>query len=360
MQIDKLAAYHRIPETLAREAHRRGTRPLFSNIRLEYVDPYRPVQSSISLSGKKVHCHVHAEVQMVIHYIVQPALTTPRIIGTSKAACFLCHLFITEHKIFSVSAWHGRLYDQWTIPDLKEYSSSDITALRATVQGMHHKFAQLRAKRHPWRPFPLTSRHNLQHLPIFSPTPTVPSVSRPASTVAEADEPRDISIPCLHASGTPASPGVHEPDVSEGPSVADGPPTLNQSNRTLDSEVVVESNKVRTPVLENHGLDDGHQMSGSSASISSGRILHLRPGKPRVVQFPHVNIHAEIEPPSMGMLTLREGSEGDISSAGRVVNLEDLTEGYEPSFERRDSESSIVVQFQKGGIGICYVVLEWT
>ncbi|OQV08936.1 hypothetical protein CLAIMM_13141 isoform 1 [Cladophialophora immunda] len=293
MQIDKVGAYHRIPETLAREARRRKTRPLFSSIRLEYINPYRPVQSAISLSGKKVNCHVHAEVQMVIHYILEPASNTPRIIGTSKAACFLCHLFITEHKMFGVSAWHGRLFDQWTIPDLAEYSSANITTLRATIQGMHHKCAQLISTSHPRRPYPLTSRHNLRDLPNFSPASTIPSMrfdqapslSRAVSTVAEG---HPVSAPSVHASGSPASSVLREPDVSERLSAADSPETPEPSNHALESDVVVESNNAGAPVPETHDLSGGRQGVSSSTLVSSTGVFHLRPGRPRVIEFPHV------------------------------------------------------------------------
>ncbi|KIX97397.1 uncharacterized protein Z520_06849 [Fonsecaea multimorphosa CBS 102226] len=363
MQIDKLGAYYRIPETLSREARRKGMRPLFSRIRLEYIAPYRPAKSSISLSGEKVYCHVHAEVQMVIHYILKATGPRPRIIGTSKAACFLCHLFITEHKVFAVSAWHGRLYDQWTIPDLKEYSPANITALRATIQEMHRKCTQLISTRSPLRPYPLTSRHNLQHLPTFSPASTIHNVrldqaqrlSRPVSTVAEGVE---VNGPCIHTSGSSASSIVPEQDASELPSSADGSAAPSRSNDVPISEIAVESNEVRTPVPQNRALSDWHQRIDSRESTSSTGILHLRPGRPRFIELPRINILAEIESPSKGIIALKD-NDMNIPSGSRVVNLEDLGEVHETILEKRDSESSIVLQFQKGGINVCCVALEW-
>ncbi|EXJ61906.1 hypothetical protein A1O7_02337, partial [Cladophialophora yegresii CBS 114405] len=157
MQIDKLAAYHRIPDTLARAAHRKATRHLFSSIKVEYVDAYKPRPSLVSLTGKKVDCHVHAEVQLVIHYLQPVTTLPPRYIGTSKGACFLCHLLIVEHSRFAVSTWHGRLFDQWTIPDLAEYTPENVATLRAIIQRMHDKSSRLLTVPHPKRPHPLTS-----------------------------------------------------------------------------------------------------------------------------------------------------------------------------------------------------------
>ena len=44
-------------------------------------------------------CFVHAEVQLVVYYdSISPADgIRPRVIGTSKATCFLCQLCIKEH-----------------------------------------------------------------------------------------------------------------------------------------------------------------------------------------------------------------------------------------------------------------------
>ncbi|MCJ1477246.1 hypothetical protein MMC13_005917 [Lambiella insularis] len=367
MQIDKLGAYHRNPETLSREARGRGTRPLFSNIKLEYIDPYGPGQSSISLDGRTVYCHVHAEVQMAIHYILKRVSLSPRFIGTSKAACFLCHLFITCHNVFTVSAWHGRLYDQWTIPDLADYSSENVTALKAIIQQMQLECARLISRKHSWRPYPLTSRHNLQDLPAFSPASTISSMkhdlpqspSRSIFTVAEGAEVSSLACPVSQSPTLSIAPG---PAGTDSPSATDGSTTPKQSNPAVESEVVVKSNGARHSAPKYHGLSDGSLRTRSTASISSTGSLHsvhLHPGRPRVIKFPNVKLIAEIESPCVGMLTFDGCNEVSLDSGSRVVNLEDPKEGDETSFKKRDSDTSILLLFHKSGINECCVALAW-
>ena len=60
---------------------------------------------------------VHAEVQLLLFYEQQPHVSRPRIIGSSKSACYLCDLFIQLHGGFSNSRTHGKLYDRWILPE---------------------------------------------------------------------------------------------------------------------------------------------------------------------------------------------------------------------------------------------------
>ncbi|KAI9052683.1 hypothetical protein LZ554_004022 [Drepanopeziza brunnea f. sp. 'monogermtubi'] len=59
---------------------------------------------------------VHAEVQIVAHYESRDAVLPPRVICSSKKACFLCNLFIGLHGKFFTPTTHGRVYDTWTLP----------------------------------------------------------------------------------------------------------------------------------------------------------------------------------------------------------------------------------------------------
>lgn len=64
-------------------------------------------------------CKVHAEIQILYHYEMKPVAIMPRVICSSKSACFLCDLFIRFHGKFYVARSHGRLYERWRLPDLQ-------------------------------------------------------------------------------------------------------------------------------------------------------------------------------------------------------------------------------------------------
>ncbi|OGE47098.1 hypothetical protein PENARI_c065G01753, partial [Penicillium arizonense] len=59
---------------------------------------------------------IHAEVQLIAHCETQSAPLFPRVIGSSKDACFLCHALIHSHGKMHTSRTHGRLYPNWRLP----------------------------------------------------------------------------------------------------------------------------------------------------------------------------------------------------------------------------------------------------
>jgi hypothetical protein len=365
MQVDKLAAYHRIPDTLAREVHRKATRPLFSNIKIEYVDAYQPSLSPVSLTGKKVHCHVHAEVQLVIYYLQSATPLLPRFIGTSKAACFLCHLFITEHGCFEVSTWHGRLYDQWTIPDLAEYKPESVAKLRIIIQRMIDECLRLLAMMHPRHSYPLTSRHNLQEFPEFSPATTVLTAKHASrSSISQTTDPiieATVGSPEVVDMSKPL-PTISIVELDKVDSSADGSETPRQRSFGNLSEDVVATPTKEHSLASGQTSSDEWWESGSSMSTlaaSNARPVQLLPDEPHFAAVPSLEIMAEIQPPAVGMMTLKTDSAFGDTPAGHVINLEELDAGQEVTFDRRENEASIVLRFQKHRREVCYVILEW-
>ena len=69
---------------------------------------------------------VHAEVQLLFHYERNSCPLPPRIMCSSKQACFLCDLFFKIHGRFIVPSMHGRLYAKWALPDaVKSIANAD-------------------------------------------------------------------------------------------------------------------------------------------------------------------------------------------------------------------------------------------
>ncbi|KAK1690979.1 hypothetical protein BDP55DRAFT_510497, partial [Colletotrichum godetiae] len=61
---------------------------------------------------------VHAEVQLIYYYHLKTRHSDlpPRVIRSSKDACYLCNVFIEAEKTFYTSRCHGRLYPSWKLP----------------------------------------------------------------------------------------------------------------------------------------------------------------------------------------------------------------------------------------------------
>ena len=367
MQIDKLSAYWRIPKTLVREARRKRSRRLFANMSIQYVEPFEPIQSAISLKGKAVSCHVHAEVQLITHYALTKTVPRPpRAIGTSKAACFLCHLFITHYGGFMVSTAHGRLFDQWTIPDLAEYSPEQVQHLRTVIRKMKTEIRRMASTPHPRRPDPLTSRHNLPELPQFSATPSNTSMATPNS-----DHPRDNDFqqPLISSSSSSSSSstssrnsasqsgnisfaGIQRKDSDDTELSGRCEPALpHDSRRMLTASV---HSGTHSDTMVQRGITTNEEMPSTDLPL----YAHVTPSKSHVAQFTGLDVVVEVEEPLAGRVYLQAIPQGDEILDGDIIDLEQLEVGSESMLVKKECEDSLVCYLRSENC-LCYMQLQW-
>lgn len=168
-QIEKIATYWRTPMSLLRAVEQCPS--LFTKIDLQYLTPYASIPTSISYESWAKTCHVHAEVQLAVYYDLHrpEQRLLPRFIGTSKYMCLLCLLFVKAHGRFFPANTHGRLYDQWTIPDLAEYSAAQAQMYGHFIRNIDDKILELTVPEPRWRPEPMTSRQDLSQVAGASP-----------------------------------------------------------------------------------------------------------------------------------------------------------------------------------------------
>lgn len=172
-QVNKIGRYWGLCVYLTKYARTYGK--IFKNLSLETLTPYEDVKSSIAYEeGSRVSCFVHAEIQLVTFYGLHGTgnRTMPRILGVSKAACYLCCLFILSQGRFFVTQSHGRLYDQWNVPNLATYDSTQVDEYRRVLKMMIKRInidiGAQRGKQN--RRYPLTSSVHLpQGRKIVSP-----------------------------------------------------------------------------------------------------------------------------------------------------------------------------------------------
>jgi len=129
-QIQKIASYRRI--CLSLDATARQYPALFKHTTIEYLVPFKEIPTSLGYHAWAAACHVHAEVQLAVFYDLNPDCK-PRCIGTSKWLCYLCFQFLSAHKRFFPSKTHGRIFDQWTIPDLEEFNIQLVIEYRCIL-----------------------------------------------------------------------------------------------------------------------------------------------------------------------------------------------------------------------------------
>ncbi|CAD0101169.1 unnamed protein product [Aureobasidium mustum] len=175
-QLEKIGAYWRVATSLV-DASLKYPALFQTNLQLAFLTPYEPVPTMIGHESWATTCHVHAEVQLAVHYDLlfhatsgsSPAFLPPRVIGTSKWLCYLCYQFLRAHGSFIPVNTHGRLYDQWTIPDLADYGEELRGQYRGIVRDIDAEVVRETGATDPgeagsilrWRAEPMTSRQNL-------------------------------------------------------------------------------------------------------------------------------------------------------------------------------------------------------
>lgn len=80
---------------------------------------------------------VHAEIQLLVCYELNPELPKPRIIASSKSACYLCNLFISLHGHFQVPRTHGRVYDRWLLPDWVDFTPQQRNRMNMAAEELN-------------------------------------------------------------------------------------------------------------------------------------------------------------------------------------------------------------------------------
>lgn len=69
---------------------------------------------------------IHAEIQLAYHYELNPSRLPPRVICSSKDACFLCNAFILMLGKMHMPRYHGRLYPGWRLPSMSNLNDLDL------------------------------------------------------------------------------------------------------------------------------------------------------------------------------------------------------------------------------------------
>jgi hypothetical protein len=176
-QLEKIGAYWRVTTSLV-DASLKYTALFKANPQLAFLTAYEPVPTTIGHESWATTCHVHAEVQLAVYYDLlleshspdsPPTFLPPRVIGTSKWLCYLCYQFLRAHGSFIPVNTHGRLYDQWTIPDLANYGQELRTKYREIIFNIDAEVVREIGITNPaeaecslrWRAEPMTSRQNL-------------------------------------------------------------------------------------------------------------------------------------------------------------------------------------------------------
>ncbi|PLB48227.1 hypothetical protein P170DRAFT_359999 [Aspergillus steynii IBT 23096] len=144
-----------IGSSVARIDHQYSDRKRLN--RVFHLLGYTEAQSASLFSGQVLRtlreAKIHAEIQLIIYCELQRPAFPPRVICSSKDACFLCSAFISLHKQMHTPRSHGRLYPGWrlpSVPQLKELEERFNKTLENSIkESLSVLFARQRKTTYP-------------------------------------------------------------------------------------------------------------------------------------------------------------------------------------------------------------------
>ena len=317
-QVDKIGRYWGSCRLMA-EASRKY-KDMFMNMKLQILPPYEDLRSPISFKGGVVSCHVHAEIQLLVFYGLNPNfICIPRILGVSKSACYLCNLFIQKHGQFFITKTHGRLHDQWTVPDLREFSQNQRSEYRRILSGMNKEFGLeiTKARFHPPRRYPQGSWLSLPTvLPMSLATSNVGTV------VSESSDQKTVTppVPSITPMTRQNSPPLQNSITRIEQLLTIAIPNANNGTRPPSSDIVEQPN---FPI---------------NRKITKDAPFHVTSGK--------LSLEVSLEGVGQHEITIDNVKKGQ--KTGDVIDVGEMIPEKEMHIQRSNPENQIVLTLRYG------------
>ena len=365
-QVDKIGRYWGLCNDMA-SASRRYSK-LFKSIRLEVVPRYETFTPPAVFPNKAVPCHVHAEIQLVTFYGLNPEITKimPRVLGVSKAACYLCDLFIFHHKRFFISKTHGRLYHQWNVPDLMEFSQSQLQEYRHTLAMMndHLQTSLVTERKNQWRrPYPLESWQALR-----SGFPTSPLPSSVGTLLSRLSPP--IASAVTSGTVTPRARSIdpsprreYEADESSFHDVLDSlsleastPRLAASSDLSVEEPDLASRRHATTPTQERENLSLAASSNTASQLPGRGKFSAVYPIRSRIGS---VSLTFETEGATRGSVAIARILDSKNLRPTRFIDLDALKPGEVKEFVREADSENVVLNLSRTQGHSIQITLRW-
>ena len=344
MQIDKIGAYWRIARSLAQDCRQMPLKRRFNRLVIELVPPFDSVTTTISARKQRVNCFVHAEVQMIAYYLMRhgSTLLMPRVLGASKSTCFLCGLFVKNYGRFLAPPTHGRLYDQWTIPDLADFGPAELDLVRRIIHNMNEYICKLSVEAIAYprnRAYPLTSRQDLTGLPLSS-------MGASSSSTIRAPEWDSFARTASPDQGHKAGSDVVQPSTQ----VQGGHLVLDIATKAeVRPRGSAESEAARAMIT----------IDASNDARQDWTELFYDVVKAGTSLTSALEIFVQIEAPARGRCEHITPPLIVADCNFRTIQMEALTTDQELSFEKQPHEEGVKLCFQSDAVTCATIKLQW-
>lgn len=274
-------------------------------------------QFSVQTKKTLEEAKIHAEIQLIAYCEIKSPRMFPRVIGSSKDACFLCNTFIEQHGKMHTSRTHGRLYPGWRIPTLLQFKAVEERFNRALMDKARQTIEARSKGRAPLHPYPNESTL----LPLSVSATTASTVHRQFVKSAP-EEATPTPFHSISPASVEASPAIANPSELESP--------LTDTIRVSSSDSVVACRK----------LKPGEPFSGS---LSPKRPSPLFVAGPLEVQI-HVETESTAESKTDSFAYSIEWIELGVAKheQGRSLLVDPLTLEGETSYELPKDDSIFI------------------
>ena len=352
-QLNKIGRYWGLCIDMAEASRKYGE--IFTSLELKTLPSYQAIRSPISfVKGRSAKCHVHAEMQLLTFYDLNLNLVTarPRVLGVSKSACYLCNMFILKHGQLFITKTHGRLYDQWNVPDLAEFGQAQRNAFRQVLSSMNRdlQINLTRERRSVHRDFPLGSYVNL---PKVMPQSAVHS----SAATLEPVEPQGIIVHLesevrpYQAQSIPSTP---QPTSQARSSATPSPlTTLPKNIKSSPPRAAMSpmSGPTDQPSETTFAITEGASTALSSTSIRSWKIPIRRALTSKSsfwISDGRLSAHIEFDGPGQGQVKVSGVTKTTMGLSKNQIDLSRMVPNETMHLRRADADDSLVLSLDHG------------
>jgi hypothetical protein len=341
--VGKLGRYYSASSELVCAARDKKCR-VFQNIQVE------PLRIRVPSSIPKEKCKIHAEIQLLFFYELHPDRPRPRVICSSKSACYLCNLFFQLHDGFHVPRTHGRLYEKWILPywldipvERHQNLANITTRFIATLDDK--ALSALRIKfYHP----------NESVLPPFAHWPSSSALSRNLSRASM------LTLRPLASSFQERIPSNHSPRCTELPLTPPRTP-LETCDAASSTETIIS----RTFDLANSNINRNPPSSVITSVVNIGNndlpySQFIKLTTPSLnLQLGKLFVTLDFVQVSSGHLSITRAGDAVVGNDNSTVNVEEIPTAGELRLNCPDGSHKLAVQLQSARKGIICVVFTW-
>ena len=419
VRVKKLARYWTACDRMADASKRYAA--LFKGVELQTLAHYESILLPSKPGSPMVKCHVHAEVRLLCSYALnpRPEVVTPRVIGVSKSACYLCNLFFSKYDCFYITSSHGKLYHQWTVPDTfvgssLQHQRQKVRQVLSQVNGEVSRALHRWGNRNPnqFVPYPnesyatmpgvversalpsevsshqshlssstITARSSQYHPAFDIAAPPSSIVAPPSSIAAPA---LNLTVPPPKITTSPPSPkninnlsagniaasGVSQPQDVRNPDDDDLPhlgsprvPSFSDDTRTAPHGQNESNAETPEPLSTPHSPPPPY-VRGSPPSIvgvlENPLEAPVTADRPITIHAGNMHMNFSVEAGAQGVVEVSDGPKNDGHATVDTIDVQGMRVGEDQVLHRDGNEGSVVVYLQNGKAGqLVQVSLRW-